>query len=75
MKLLAILTILATAVTAAPASTSWDPWVDVYPAPCGRSVPSGRCSSEKTCTEKGGFFVQRDCDFYNVGDVGCCYQS
>lgn len=47
----------------------------VYPAPCGRSIPSGFCATEDTCTGKGGFYVQRDCDFYDVLDVGCCYDA
>ncbi|KAF2733658.1 hypothetical protein EJ04DRAFT_513042 [Polyplosphaeria fusca] len=46
---------------------------DPYPAPCGRSIPSGICASEKTCLDKGGVYVQRDCTFYNVLDIGCCY--
>lgn len=45
----------------------------IYPAPCGRSVPSGYCSKEKSCIKAGGFFVGRDCDFYDAQDVGCCY--
>ncbi|KAK3365094.1 hypothetical protein B0T24DRAFT_639055 [Lasiosphaeria ovina] len=48
-------------------------WEDPYPAPCGRSVPSGRCTTEATCIRKGGFYVGRDCTFYDVGDIGCCY--
>ncbi|KAA8622743.1 hypothetical protein Ptr902_05525 [Pyrenophora tritici-repentis] len=46
---------------------------DPYPAPCGRSTPSGICTTQPTCVKKGGFYVQRDCPFYNVQDVGCCY--
>lgn len=47
---------------------------DPYPAPCGRSIPSGVCTTQATCRKKGGFYVGRDCPFYNVGDIGCCYQ-
>jgi len=66
---LAIAAVFFTATNAAPA---WD-WGEPYPAPCGRSIPSGRCSTESTCTKRGGFYVQRDCEFYGVGDIGCCY--
>ena len=61
------LAFLALAMTSAAAPR------DPYPAPCGRSIPSGQCMTEKTCLRKGGFYVGRDCSFYNVGDVGCCY--
>lgn len=46
---------------------------DPYPAPCGRSIPSGICATKETCGKKGGFYVQRDCKFYDVLDIGCCY--
>ncbi|KAF2787523.1 hypothetical protein K505DRAFT_316538 [Melanomma pulvis-pyrius CBS 109.77] len=49
------------------------PTKDPYPAPCGRSDPSGICTTKDTCYTKGGFYVQRDCTFYNVLDIGCCY--
>ena len=49
------------------------PTKDPYPAPCGRSDPSGICTTKDTCYKKGGFYVQRDCTFYNVLDIGCCY--
>ncbi|ORY16970.1 hypothetical protein BCR34DRAFT_452339, partial [Clohesyomyces aquaticus] len=49
------------------------PAADPYPAPCGRSTPSGRCYSQASCYKLGGFYVQRDCEFYNVQDIGCCY--
>ncbi|KAK3322899.1 hypothetical protein B0H66DRAFT_639234 [Apodospora peruviana] len=65
MKYLLALAALAITAFAAPG--------EIYPAPCGRSVPSGRCTTEPACLQKGGFYVQRDCSFYNVGDVGCCY--
>lgn len=44
-----------------------------YPAPCGRSIPHGVCLDEATCEEEGGFYVGRDCPFYGVNDIGCCY--
>lgn len=47
---------------------------DPYPAPCGRSIPSGICTTQEYCAKKGGFYVQRDCTFYNVLDIGCCYK-
>ncbi|KAK4215807.1 hypothetical protein QBC37DRAFT_371712 [Rhypophila decipiens] len=68
MKFFAFASLLALAASPALASPA-----KIYPAPCGRSVPSGRCSTEKSCVGKGGFYVQRDCPFYNVQDVGCCY--
>jgi hypothetical protein len=46
---------------------------DPYPAPCGRSTPSGRCTTETACASLGGFYVGRDCTFYDVSDIGCCY--
>ncbi|KAF1994456.1 hypothetical protein P154DRAFT_549065 [Amniculicola lignicola CBS 123094] len=46
---------------------------DPYPAPCGRSDPSGICTTKQSCYKQGGFWVQRDCTFYNVLDIGCCY--
>jgi hypothetical protein len=67
MKLIFLTALLPFALaTAIPAT-------DPYPAPCGRSDPSGICTTQKTCNTKGGFYVQRDCTFYNVQDVGCCY--
>ena len=45
----------------------------IYPAPCGRSIPSGVCTKEAKCVKSDGFWVQRDCPFYGVNDVGCCY--
>ena len=60
-------------VTAAFASVVLAAPKDPYPAPCGRSIPSGICTTQSTCATKGGFYVQRDCPFYNVLDVGCCY--
>ena len=65
--------IIALAVTAAAVPSQPSYGKDPYPAPCGRSVPSGRCMTEKKCAKKGGFYVQRDCDFYDVLDIGCCY--
>ena len=75
--LLAILS-TATLILAAPsASAAQYPFADYdkpYPAPCGNQIPSGRCSTEKACADAGGFYVQRQCDFYNVMDVGCCFK-
>jgi hypothetical protein len=34
---------------------------DPYPAPCGRSDPSGICTTKASCYKQGGFYVQRDC--------------
>jgi hypothetical protein len=65
MKLLIALAAIASFALAAPK--------DPYPAPCGRSDPSGICTTKPTCAKKGGFYVQRDCTFYNVLDIGCCY--
>jgi len=65
MKYLTALLALAVTALASPSG--------IYPAPCGRSIPSGRCTTEKTCVGKGGLYVQRDCTFYDVQDVGCCY--
>ncbi|KAF2750182.1 hypothetical protein M011DRAFT_397051 [Sporormia fimetaria CBS 119925] len=48
---------------------------DPYPAPCGRSDPSGICTTKETCYRKNGFWVQRDCKFYDVLDIGCCYKT
>ncbi|KAI8942609.1 hypothetical protein NX059_000662 [Plenodomus lindquistii] len=67
MKLLVVLISITSIALAAPATK------DPYPAPCGRSIPSGVCTTQDTCYKKGGFYVQRDCPFYNVLDVGCCY--
>ncbi|KAF2029617.1 hypothetical protein EK21DRAFT_67331 [Setomelanomma holmii] len=65
MKLFVIAAAIASVTIAVPA--------DPYPAPCGRSDPSGICTTKATCYTKGGFYVQRDCTFYNVQDIGCCY--
>jgi hypothetical protein len=46
---------------------------DYYPAPCGRSIPHGVCLDETSCEDQGGFYVGRDCTFYGVNDIGCCY--
>lgn len=67
MKCIIVSALLSVALaTAIPAA-------DPYPAPCGRSDPSGICTTKPTCYKKGGFWVQRDCTFYNVLDIGCCY--
>lgn len=71
MKLLGILPLLAAAAVAAVAAAPSS--ADYYPAPCGRSIPHGVCLDEATCEDEGGFFVQRDCPFYGVLDIGCCY--
>jgi len=65
MKVLVLFAAIASIALAAPK--------DPYPAPCGRSDPSGICTTKTTCYKKGGFYVQRDCSFYNVLDIGCCY--
>ncbi|RII16920.1 hypothetical protein CUC08_Gglean003368 [Alternaria sp. MG1] len=65
MKLLIIMAAITSLALGAPK--------DPYPAPCGRSDPSGICTTKATCYKKGGFYVQRDCTFYNVLDIGCCY--
>jgi hypothetical protein len=67
MKLLVVIAAFASLAHASPATK------DPYPAPCGRSDPSGICTTKPTCAKKGGFYVQRDCTFYNVLDIGCCY--
>jgi hypothetical protein len=67
MNLLFFITLLPFALVSAV------PTKDPYPAPCGRSDPSGICTTKDTCYKKGGFYVQRDCTFYNVLDIGCCY--
>ncbi|KAF2203189.1 hypothetical protein GQ43DRAFT_367420 [Delitschia confertaspora ATCC 74209] len=41
--------------------------------PCGRSIPPGVCSTKSNCYSKGGFYVQRDCPYYDSLDIGCCY--
>jgi len=52
----------------------WGVYDDPYPAPCGSNrIPSGRCTTQGTCGELGGFFVGRECAFYNVMDIGCCF--
>ena len=61
-------------LAAAAAARTQSGWDDPFPAPCGRSIPSGRCMSEPTCLEAGGFYVQRDCTFYDVLDIVCCYK-
>lgn len=46
----------------------------IYPAPCGRSVPPGVCTTSSHCAGAGGFWVERDCEFYkDLGGIGCCY--
>ncbi|KAL6710352.1 hypothetical protein ACN47E_009298 [Coniothyrium glycines] len=67
MKSFILIATMASLVIASPATK------DPYPAPCGRSDPSGICTTKPTCLKKGGFYVQRDCTFYNVQDIGCCY--
>jgi hypothetical protein len=72
MRFLIVIAAVASLAVAAPK----DPYSSsskTYPAPCGRSDPSGICTTKATCSEKGGFYVQRDCTFYNVLDIGCCY--
>lgn len=72
--LLGILPLLFGAAAAAAVAVAPDPSSpDYYPAPCGRSIPHGVCLDEATCEDEGGFFVQRDCPFYGVLDIGCCY--
>jgi hypothetical protein len=66
MKLLFLVASLASATLAVPS--------DPYPAPCGRSIPAGICTTKETCYKKGGFYVARDCTFYNVQQIGCCYR-
>jgi hypothetical protein len=66
------LVVLLKLVALGAADGPWDR--DPYPAPCGRSIPSGRCMTEESCLKAGGFYVQRDCTFYDVGDIGCCYR-
>ena len=53
MKVFVVVATIATVALAMPA--------DPYPAPCGRSDPSGICTTKATCYKKGGFYVQRDC--------------
>jgi hypothetical protein len=66
MKLIFLAAILPLAMASAiPA--------DPFPAPCGRSDPSGICTTKPKCYKLGGFWVQRDCTFYDVLDIGCCY--
>ncbi|KAK3935033.1 hypothetical protein QBC46DRAFT_324117 [Diplogelasinospora grovesii] len=67
MKFLVLVTALIPAISAAAVDGG------LYPAPCGRSVPHGVCMTEDRCTSAGGFYVGRDCPFYDVSDVGCCY--
>jgi hypothetical protein len=67
MKLFVVIAAIASLALASPATK------DPYPAPCGRSDPSGICTTKPTCAKMGGFYVQRDCTFYNVLDIGCCY--
>ncbi|KAK0655034.1 hypothetical protein B0T16DRAFT_450778 [Cercophora newfieldiana] len=69
MKSPITLTLTLTFFAATALAAPWDP----YPAPCGRGVPSGRCATEKMCSGWNGFYVGRECTFYNVDDVGCCY--
>ena len=70
MKLLQLVAFVGLIASSAAAPQ----WEDPYPAPCGRTVPSGRCMTEGACAEVGGFYSQRDCTFYNVGDIGCCFK-
>ncbi len=63
----------AAAVVAGPAAVVDPSSPDYYPAPCGRSIPHGVCLDEPTCEDEGGFYVGRDCPFYGVNDIGCCY--
>lgn len=65
MKLLIAIAAITSLALAAPR--------EPYPAPCGRNIPSGVCTTASSCTKQGGFYVARDCTFYNVGDIGCCY--
>jgi len=69
MKSLTTLTLGLFALVTPALAAPWDP----YPAPCGRGVPSGRCATEKMCAGWGGAYVGRECTFYGVEDVGCCY--
>ncbi|KAH7395392.1 hypothetical protein DE146DRAFT_757244 [Phaeosphaeria sp. MPI-PUGE-AT-0046c] len=66
MQFLIVAAAIASVVVAVPTR-------DPYPAPCGRSDPSGVCTTKASCAKQGGFYVQRDCTFYNVLDIGCCY--
>jgi hypothetical protein len=42
--------------------------------PCGQSDPPGVCATKSQCEKAGGFYVARDCAFYD-GLVGCCYKA
>ena len=79
MKFLLLLALAVGTAVAAPAASAADqsPFSNYdhpYPAPCGNQTPSGRCSTEQACADAGGFYVQRECGFYNVLDVGCCFK-
>lgn len=65
MQLLLVIASLTALAIAAPK--------DPYPAPCGRGWPSGVCTTQTSCGAQGGFYVSRDCKFYSVDDIGCCY--
>jgi hypothetical protein len=56
MQFLVVLAAVASVAFAAP-----NPAKDPYPAPCGRSDPSGICATKASCYKQGGFWVQRDC--------------
>lgn len=70
MKLIICLSLLAPLINAAAVGSAAPAF---YPAPCGRGFPHGVCLDEDTCGDAGGFYVGRDCPFYGVGDIGCCY--
>ncbi|KAB5559847.1 hypothetical protein GE09DRAFT_1114714 [Coniochaeta sp. 2T2.1] len=75
MKCTAALVALALPLLAASAAVAAPkpPPGYIYPAPCGRSVSSGVCTREARCVKDEGTWIQRDCPFYDVLDVGCCY--
>jgi hypothetical protein len=54
MKFLILAAAIASVAVAVPTR-------DPYPAPCGRSDPSGVCTTKASCAKQGGFYVQRDC--------------
>jgi hypothetical protein len=56
MRFLVVLAAVASVAVAAPSAAK-----DPYPAPCGRSDPSGICATKASCYKQGGFWVQRDC--------------
>jgi len=55
MKFFVAIAAFAAVAVAAPAKP------EPYPAPCGRSDPSGICTTKPSCAKQGGFYVQRDC--------------